>query len=115
MPVSPMRDFERARFESAIKAFGDAFEMGYAEGKRLLETGDLTRPIVAFPFPIDVPRAALLDNEWAEYVPRFEEAGLEAALSLLRTGEAQLDDTRARDDVTAPFHEGNCRWHVVER
>lgn len=109
-----MRDVEKARLEAAFKAFSDAFEMGYAEGKRLLAAGDLTRPIVAFPFPIDVPRSALLSNEWAEYVPRFEEAGVEAALSLLRTAEAGLDETTAREDASTPLREDNCRWHVVE-
>jgi hypothetical protein len=110
-----MRDVEKAKFEAAFKAFSDAFELGYAEGKRLLEAGDLTRPVVAFPFPIDVPRSALLDDEWSEHVPRFEEAGLEAALSLLRIGEAHLDDTRARDDAATPLREDSCRWHVVDR
>jgi hypothetical protein len=108
------RDLEKARFEAAIKAFSDAFEMGYAEGKRLLAAGDLTRPIMAFPFPIDVPCAAFRSNQWAEHVPRFEEAGLDAALSLLRVGEVHLDDSRAREDAARPLHE-SCRWHVVER
>jgi hypothetical protein len=110
-----MLDVEKARLEAAFKAFRDAFEEGYAEGKRLLAAGDLTRPIVAFPFPIDVPLSALLSNEWAEHVPRFEEAGVESALSLLRTAEARLDETRARDDIATPLREDNCRWHVVER
>jgi hypothetical protein len=68
-----------------------------------------------FPFEIDVPRSAVLDNEWTSYVRHFERAGRNAALSLLRKGEAELDATEAHDGGAMAFFEDTYRWYVVDR
>ena len=109
-----MQDFDESRYEAALSAFTEAFARGYADGKRLL-TQDATRPDVAFPFEVDVPRTAVLDNQWTEYVQRFEHAGLYAALSLQRKGEARLDGTEACDGSAMAFFENTYRWYVVDR
>jgi hypothetical protein len=109
-----MRDFEKPRYEAALKAFADAFHEGYTEGIRILEA-DATRSDVRFPIVIDVPRSAVLNDEWRAYVRLFVHAGLQAALSLQRKGRAQLDATDAHDNSPTGFFDNKYRWHVVDR
>jgi hypothetical protein len=104
---------EEARYEAALAAFAQAFAQGYAEGKRLLAT-DATRPDVDFPFEIDIPRSAVLADQWKDYVRHFEQAGMRAALSLQRKGEAKLDPTEACEGSALAFFEGTYRWYVVD-
>lgn len=101
-------------FDAAREAFTDAFTRGYIEGKRLL-TQDITRPSVEFPFEIDVPRSAVIDDQWRQYVPQFQQAGLQAAMSLQRKGDAQLDATEACDSSVMACFEDTYRWYVVDR
>ena len=109
-----VQDFEKPRYEAALKAFAEAFQEGYAEGIRLL-AADATRPNVTFPIVIDVPRSAVLRNEWREYVRLFVHAGLQAALSLQRKGRAQLDETDAHDNSPTGFFDNKYRWLVLDR
>jgi hypothetical protein len=110
-----MRDVERDRYDAALRAFAEAFAKGYADGKRMLAAGELTRPMLKLPFSIDVPRRAVLDDEWSGYVQQFKDAGLRAALSLFREGEAHLDPTDAHENSPMCFFENTFRWHVIDR
>lgn len=110
-----MQDFEKPRYEAALKAFREAFERGYAEGARLLlEDDDLTRSDVRLPFPIDVPRIAVLDGDWGGWLPLFEDAGKQAALSARREREAKLDESESHPDGPVALMHRMCRWHAVE-
>jgi hypothetical protein len=109
-----MRDFEKPRYEAALKAFDEAFQEGYTEGIRLLAE-DATRSSVAFPIVIDVPRSAVLEDQWRGHVRLFAHAGLQAALSLRRRGRAQLDATDAHDNSPMGFFENKYRWQVLDR
>ena len=110
-----MQTFEKLRYEAALKGFQDAFDRGYAEGERLLsQDDDVTRSEARIPFPIDVPRTSILDDEWQAWIPHFEYAGKSAALSARRVHEAKLDDALSNPDHPDSLREHRCRWHVVE-
>jgi len=110
-----MQDLEKLRYEAALKAFRQAFERSYADGKRLLlEDDDLTRSDVRLPFAIDVPLTAVLDGDCDEWTSLFEHAGKQAALSARRTREAKLDESESHPDGSVALTHHACRWHVVE-
>jgi hypothetical protein len=103
-----MQDSEKSRYESAAAAFRKAFVGAYVEAKRELEEGTAqpltdVGPVIA----IDVPRSDVLDDQYQGYLPRFAEAGRQAALAARRKGESTL----------MPPDEGwstaTLRWNVV--
>jgi len=110
-----MRDSEKPQYDAALKVFREAFARGYADGKRLLlEDDDLTRSEVRLPFAIDVPLTAVLDGDCDEWTSLFEHAGKQAALSVRRTREANLDESESHPAGPVALTHDVCRWHVVE-
>ncbi|WP_437713157.1 hypothetical protein WMF45_45830 [Sorangium sp. So ce448] len=95
-----MQDFEEPRYKNAKTAFEAAFSKGYASGLRDLDEGRAERlPDVSSVFYVDVPEHDVLDDEWEQYVPRFEQAGRHAALATRRTGTAKLDHEWSHPDT----------------
>jgi hypothetical protein len=110
-----MQSFEMPNYEAALQGLREAFDRGYAEGKRLLSKDrDVTRSDARLPFEIDVPITAILDGEWQAWVPHFEYAGKQAALSARREREAKLDDSLSSPDHPDSRREHRCRWRVTE-
>jgi hypothetical protein len=77
-----MQDFEKPRWEAAVKAFAEAFSKGYTQAKAELASG-MTQQTGDAPgsWPIDVPRREVVDGVALGYAPVFEEAGRTAALA----------------------------------
>lgn len=88
-----LQAFEVPRYEAAVAAFQQAFTTEYEEAKRKLAAGELVRLSggVDSVFTVEVPRNAVLDDQWQGYSFRFTEAGRLAALASRRTGEARLE------------------------
>ena len=107
-----MQDFEVPRYESACKAFSEAFEQGYAIGKRELGAG-AEAVDDGLPFYIDVPKNDVLDDVWSKHIALFVEAGRRAARASRRQHEAKLDPHDAHPDGRHAFT-GVLRWTAIE-
>lgn len=92
--------FERPRYEAAKAAFEAAFNKGYAAGLRDLEDGRAERDAsVSSVFYLDIPEDDVLDEEYQQHMPRFEQAGRRVALATHRTGAAKLDHVLSNPDT----------------
>jgi hypothetical protein len=101
-----MEDVEVPRYNAALKAFSDAFNKGYTEGKQLRAVGEPLLDIESV-FTVEVPSDDVLDNRWHSYCDTFKDAGRRAALARRRTAEAALSTSPERDLMT-----DNFRWFV---
>lgn len=108
-----MQQFEKKRYEDALKAFVSAFAEGLSRGASAVAAA-LVSPIdnKSFPIRIDVPRADIIDGEWQRHVPRFSQAGFEGARYTRRRGVIALDA-----EVSSPELRENrvvCPWFIVD-